>query len=164
MAGVEAYGARRAELVRIGEAALRRSVGSGARFGETSTIIFGRLIAARLDDLVATGTLERDGDRLRLPGASRNGPSPELLAAMDRLVDRIAVVAPPPLAAAARDVGCPAEGIRELERTNRIVKLGEDLAWAFSTYRDLAGRAVRMAGREPLTPAAYRDATGTSRK
>ena len=33
-----------------------------------------------------------------------------------------------------------------------------------STYRDLAARAIAMAGREPLTPAAYRDATGTSRK
>ena len=33
-----------------------------------------------------------------------------------------------------------------------------------STYRDLAARALAMAARAPLTPAAYRDATGTSRK
>ena len=33
-----------------------------------------------------------------------------------------------------------------------------------STYRDLAARALAMAGTGPLTPAAFRDATGTSRK
>jgi hypothetical protein len=33
-----------------------------------------------------------------------------------------------------------------------------------TTYRDLAARALVMAAREPLTPAAFRDATGTSRK
>ena len=39
-----------------------------------------------------------------------------------------------------------------------------DLAYAMITYRDLAARALTMAGRAPLTPAALRDATGTSRK
>jgi hypothetical protein len=73
-------------------------------------------------------------------------------------------IAPPSLAAAARDASCPPEGIRLLERSNRIVRLDDDLAWAFPTYRDLAGRAVAMAAAAPLTPAAYRDATGTSRK
>ena len=68
------------------------------------------------------------------------------------------------LVAAARDASCPPEGIRLLERSNRIVRLDDDLAWAFPTYRDLAGRAVAMAAAAPLTPAAYRDATGTSRK
>ena len=33
-----------------------------------------------------------------------------------------------------------------------------------SIYRDLAARAIAMAAHEPLTPASYRDATGTSRK
>jgi Elongation factor SelB, winged helix len=33
-----------------------------------------------------------------------------------------------------------------------------------SAYRDLAARALAMASREPLTPAGFRDATGTSRK
>ena len=32
------------------------------------------------------------------------------------------------------------------------------------TYRDLAARALALAATAPLTPAAYRDATGTSRK
>ena len=83
---------------------------------------------------------------------------------MDRLEGLLAVAAPPPLAAAARSVGCPPAGIRELERAGRIVVVEPDLAYAMPTYRDLAARALSMAGRAPLTPAAFRDATGTSRK
>jgi hypothetical protein len=83
---------------------------------------------------------------------------------MDRLERALAVVAPPSLAAAARTAACPAAGIRELERSGRIVVLEPDLAYAMSTYRDLAARALAMAAARPLTPAAYRDATGTSRK
>ena len=74
------------------------------------------------------------------------------------------MTAPPPLADAARAAGCPAEGVRALERAARIVVLEPNLAYAMATYRDLAARAVALAAREPLTPAAYRDATGTSRK
>jgi selenocysteine-specific elongation factor len=122
------------------------------------------LVAARLDALTAGGRLVADGDHVRRPGAGRPGPSGELLEAMDRLVERLAVLAPPPLLVAAREVRCPPAGIRELERSNRIVRLGDDLAWAFETYRDLAARALAMAAERPLTPAAYRDATGTSRK
>ena len=83
---------------------------------------------------------------------------------MDALEALLAVPSPPALADAARIAGCPAEGVRALERAARIVVLEPDLAYAMSTYRDLAARAIAMAGREPLTPAAYRDATGTSRK
>ena len=74
------------------------------------------------------------------------------------------VAAPPSLADAARAAGCTPAGIRELERSARIVVLEPDLAYAMSAYRDLAARALAMAGRQPLTPAAFRDATGTSRK
>jgi selenocysteine-specific elongation factor len=160
VAGVGPEGAGRTELIRIGEARLRRLLGSTA----APDVVLGRLVADRLDVLVSGGGLDRDGDRVTRPGARSAGPTPEVLAAMDRLVDRLAVPAPPPLRETADAVGCPSEGIRELERTNRIVRLDDDLAWAFSTYRELAGRAVAMASRAPLTPAAYRDATGTSRK
>ncbi|HYX11937.1 MAG TPA: SelB C-terminal domain-containing protein, partial [Candidatus Acidoferrum sp.] len=98
------------------------------------------------------------------PGSVVGRPSPLLVDAMDRLVVRLSTVAPPPLGMAAREAGCPPEGVRLLEATNRIVRLDEDLAWAFPTYRDLAAHAVAMAAEEPLTPAAFRDATGTSRK
>jgi selenocysteine-specific elongation factor len=117
-----------------------------------------------IDALVAVGRLMRDGERLRPPGVEAAAPDPALLAAMDRLEAALATVAPPPLAEAARTCGCPPEGIRALERTARIVVLEPDLAYAMTTYRDLAARALAMAAREPLTPAAYRDATGTSRK
>ena len=72
--------------------------------------------------------------------------------------------APPALSAAARATGCDPRGLRELERVGRIVLLETDLGYASATYRDLAGRALALAAAAPLTPAALRDATGTSRR
>ncbi len=155
-----------AELIRIGVAELHGRVGSsqvtdGGSFAGTR---LGRLVADRIDGLVDGGRLARDGERVRPPGVGPDGPSPQLAAAMERLVDALSTVAPPPLSAAAAVAGCSPDGIRALEAANRIVRLEDDLAWASSTYRDLAGRALAMAAAGPLTPAAYRDATGTSRK
>jgi selenocysteine-specific elongation factor len=119
---------------------------------------------AVIDSLVADGRLVRDGDRLRRPGAAVDRTDASIEAAKDRLEAALAVVAPPPLAEAARAAGCPPSAVRDLERTARIVVLEPDLAYAMTTYRDLAARALAMAARSPLTPAAFRDATGTSRK
>lgn len=98
------------------------------------------------------------------PGVARFTLDPAVAAAMDRLEAALAVPAPPPLAAAARAAGCSPEGIRALERSARIVVLEPDLAYAMATYQGLASTALGLATREPLTPAAFRDATGTSRK
>jgi selenocysteine-specific elongation factor len=116
-----------------------------------------------VDRLVADGTLARDGDRLRDPARAAGLP-PATLAAMDRLVAALAVAAPPSLAAAARDAGCPPDGLRALETAGRIVRLEDDLAWAAETYRGLVRQALAMAASAPLSPAAFRDATGTSRR
>jgi hypothetical protein len=83
---------------------------------------------------------------------------------MDRLETRLAVNDPPGLADAARAVGCPAEGVRALEAGGRIVRVDRDLAYAAPTFERLRTLAVSMARERPLTPAAYRDATGTSRR
>jgi hypothetical protein len=83
---------------------------------------------------------------------------------MDRLVAALDVLAPPSLSEAARAVGCPGDGIRALEAAGRIVRLDDDLAYAATTYAALEDRAVTLAAAAPLTPAALRDATGTSRK
>ena len=83
---------------------------------------------------------------------------------MDRLERALAVFAPPDLAEAARAAACPPDGIRELERAGRIVVLEPDLAYAMSTYREITSRALALAAAQPLTPAALRDATGTSRR
>jgi selenocysteine-specific elongation factor len=83
---------------------------------------------------------------------------------MDRLEAALDVAAPPPLADAARATGCSPDGLRALETAGRIVRVGDDLAWSTATYRRLESVALEMAGRAPLTPAALRDATGTSRK
>ena len=121
--------------------------------------------AATIDRLVTAGLIVRDGAVVRSPGvAVPPRLDPGLLAAMDRLEASLAVAAPPSLIEAARAAGCPATGIRELEQSGRIVVLEPDLAYAMSTYRDVTARALTMAARQPLTPAAFRDATGTSRK
>ena len=83
---------------------------------------------------------------------------------MDRLEAALSVAAPPSLAEAARAAGCPPDGVRALEAAGRIVRLEDDLAWAAGTYRELVRRALAMAAAAPLTPAAFRDATGTSRR
>jgi selenocysteine-specific elongation factor len=164
VAGVEESGSRTAPLLTSGVRALRRLVSLPAPSPDTQDELARRIVDGRLDHLIATGQLTRRGDRVALPGAAAAGPSPALVDAMDRLVASLASVVPPALGTAAREAGCPSEGIRILEAAGRIVRLDDDLAWALPTYRDLAARAVAMATQEPLTPAAFRDATGTSRK
>ncbi len=118
---------------------------------------------AEVDRLVADGTLARDGERLRDPERAAGLPA-ATLAAMDRLETALSVAAPPALSVAARDAGCPADGVRALETAGRIVRLEDDLAWGAGTYRELVRKALAMAAAAPLAPAAFRDATGTSRR
>jgi len=148
----------------ISAAALRQELAVAAR----RLVTVGRAGAdevarAAVEELVAAGALARDGERIR-DAARAAGLPPATLAAMDRLEAALAVAAPPPLAEAARAAGCPPDGVRALEAAGRIVRLEDDLAWAAGTYRDLVKRALAMAATAPLTPAAYRDATGSSRR
>ena len=146
-------------------ASVRAAVATSLRRVATVTEEHAHSIAAALvDELVTDGLLTRDGDRIRSPGRSVPAVDPQVAGAMDRLEAALAVIAPPSLREAAAAVGCPAPAIRELERQGRIVVLDEDLAYAMSTYRDLAAQALAQAARQPLTPAAFRDATGTSRR
>jgi hypothetical protein len=116
-----------------------------------------------LDSVVASGRLARRGDTLRDPTLASD-VSAELLSAMDRLESALSVPAPPSLTAAAAAAACPPEGIRGLQAEGRIVRLAPDLAWSTATYHGLAAVALERARAGPLTPAAFRDATGTSRK
>ena len=122
-----------------------------------------RAVDLVIDDLVGRGRLVRDGNRVRDPAS---GPtiSPEAAAAMDRLVASLAVAAPPGLADAARAAGCPPDGVRALIAAGRITRVEPDLAWATPTYERLVGLALDLATPGPVTPAALRDATGTSRR
>lgn len=117
-----------------------------------------------IDRLVGDGTLVRDGESLRPSGEAPAAIDPLLEGAMARLEAALDVAAPPPLGEAARLAGCPPTGIRALARSSRIVLLEPDLAYAMPTYQRLAASAIELARRAPLTPAAFRDATGTSRK
>ena len=114
-------------------------------------------------DLVSRKRLARDGDRLRDPGIG-SGPSPALAASMDRLEMLLDVPAPPDLAVAARTAGCPPDGVHALEASGRLIRVAADLAWAAPAFERLAATALTLARSAPLTPAALRDATGTSRR
>ena len=116
-----------------------------------------------LADLVARRRLARDGEWLRDP-VQAAGPSAALLASMDRLEVLLDVASPPDLSAAAETAGCPPEGIRSLEAAGRIVRVEADMAWAGPAFQALVAQALTLARRTPLTPAALRDASGTSRR
>ena len=162
---IAATGAMAAVPDSAGLGSVRAAVAATLRRAVTITREQALLAAAPIiEDLVTTGRLVRDGETVRQPGSIGRITDPALASAMDRLEGLLAVTTPPPLADAARASGCPMDGVRALERAARIVVLEADLAYAMSTYRDLAARALAMAAREPLTPAVYRDATGTSRK
>jgi selenocysteine-specific elongation factor len=123
-----------------------------------------RAAASLVDHAVTAGRLVRVGDTVRRPGATAPARDPRVDEAMDRLVAALTTPAPPPLGETAREIGCPPDAVRELERAGRIVVLEPDLGYAMATYRDLAAKALAMASERPLTPATFRDATGTSRK
>jgi selenocysteine-specific elongation factor len=123
-----------------------------------------RAAAATLDALVADGRLGRTGDAIHEPGRTREGPSAELEAAMERLEAAIDVATPPSLGEAMRAAGCPPAGLRALEAAGRIVRVDDDLAWSAAAWQRLSDTALRLAAAQPLTPADLRDATGTSRK
>jgi selenocysteine-specific elongation factor len=120
-------------------------------------------VARVMHELIAEGRLARRGDALRDPSREDDLPS-ALVAAMDRLEGALSVPAPPALADAAAAAGCPPEGVRALQADGRIIRVGADLAWSSATFHRLAASALEAARVAPLTPAAFRDATGTSRK
>lgn len=141
-------------------------------------IVLRRLVTIRRDRVAAAATaiverfvldgrFVRDGEWLRPPGAQPAAPEsadPGLVQAMNRLERALSTDTPPPLGNAARTAGCSASAVGELERVGRIVILEPDLAYEASTYRTIEQLALDLAGRAPLTPAALRDAMGTSRK
>ncbi len=145
--------------------AVRAAVAGAIRRAATVRRDHASAAASRLiDEAVQAGRVVRAGDRLQRPGHVDAPDDPALVSAMDRLEAALTPPAPPSLQDAARSAGCPRDGIRRLERDGRIVLLDPDLAYATSTYRDLAARALSLARTAPLTPAAFRDDTGTSRK
>ena len=144
-------------------AALLRRLRSLATIERRDAAAAHSTVASVLDSLVDQGRLGRHGEAIRDPSRGSELP-PDLVAAMDRLEAALAVAAPPPLDAAAADAGCPPEGVRALQADGRITRLGPELAWATPTYHRLAALALDRSRVAPLTPAAYRDATGTSRR
>ena len=112
------------------------------------------------------GRLVRDGDRVRSPAPRRRraGPGPAGRDGPPRGA-RWRSPAPPPLAAAARAAGLSAGRgpATSSGRSDRRPRAGPRLRGRHLP-RSSRRRALAMAARAPLTPAAFRDATGTSRK
>jgi selenocysteine-specific elongation factor len=140
--------------------ALALEVRRRATIGRSAADVVARDLVERM---VADGALARDGDRVRDPSRAA-GLAPDVMVAMDRLEAALSVAGPPALSVAVRETGCPPDAVRALETSGRIVRLEDDLAWAATTYRELARRALEMAAIAPLTPAAFRDETGSSRR
>ena len=118
---------------------------------------------ALLDGAIAAGRLARTDDIVHRPDR-QVGLLPAVRDAMVRLERALDVPAPPGLIAAAQAARCPPEGVQALESTGRIIRVDRDLAWAMASFSALQATALRLARAGPLTPAAFRDATGTSRK
>lgn len=143
----------------VGLRRLRALVTVERRFPDAAALAVDEVI----DALVADGVLTRAGETLRDPSRGTGVPT-ELAATMTRLEAMLSVPAPPSLDEAAAAAGCPPEGVRALVAEGRITRLGQVLAWSTPTYHRLAAEALAMARSGPLTPAAFRDRTGTSRK
>jgi selenocysteine-specific elongation factor len=148
-----------AELARGLQVGLRRAV----TIDRSMTAAATHAVADVIDGLVARRVIARAGDRFHDPKRAGEAP-PELVVAMDRLEAALNVPAPPSLSDAARASGCPPEGIRALTTAGRIVRVEADLAWSAAEFQRLAAVALAMAARAPLTPAAFRDATDTTRR
>ncbi|MEZ0241195.1 MAG: selenocysteine-specific translation elongation factor [Chloroflexota bacterium] len=146
---------------------LRRDLLLGLRRAVTIDRSMAIGASAAVDEVVAglagRGVIARSGDRYHDPNRGRDAAT-ALASAMARLEAALNVPAPPSLAEAAKSAGCPAEGLAALVTSGRIVRLEADLAWSAAEYQRLAAVALAMADHAPLTPAAFRDATGTSRR
>jgi selenocysteine-specific elongation factor len=117
-----------------------------------------------IEAAVSGGHLVDDGDVLRVPGFEVAVSDPGLAESTDRLVELLDTVRPAPLSKAAREARCPVAALPGMERSGRIVVVADDLAWSAATFGRLRDLALSLAADAPLTPAALRDATGTSRK
>jgi selenocysteine-specific elongation factor len=149
----------------VSRAALRTTLARELRHHVTlDPAAAANFVSGAIERLVSAARLDATGDRLRDPSRAARGPSPEVIAAMDRLERLLDNPAPPPLGDAARRAGCPPSAVRDLESQGRIVVLEADLAYAAAAYRALEREALALAAAGPLTPATLRDATGTSRK
>jgi selenocysteine-specific elongation factor len=148
----------------IALAELRSRLGRGLRRRASADAASGAEAGgAVVEALVAMGRLARTGDLVHQPGRAVGLPA-TVREAMDRLESTLDMPAPPPLASAARAAGCSPAGIRSLAAEGRIVVVADDLAWSTPAFARLQAAAIRLATPGPVTPAALRDATGTSRK
>ena len=118
-----------------------------------------------VDGLVARGSLERTGHRVRLPG---HAPTldPVMRERVDRLLSGLASAgaAPPPVAGIASRLGIPGVVIDQLRASGELVSLEAGIDYPRGTWGELEARLSSMAARGPLSVTRVRDELHATRR
>jgi selenocysteine-specific elongation factor len=129
-----------------------------------------RTFRTLLERLEQDGTLAREGSLVRLPShtVSLNDEEQRVASSITNLLGA-APLTPPNLAEIERELGLTRAAltdiIRMLERSQSIVRVGSDVYFLKSTLDEIEQAVTQECEkRGDLTPAAFRDRFGTSRK
>jgi hypothetical protein len=122
-------------------------------------------LQAVIGGLVASGQLERRGQRVNLPG-ERPGLSGEMAGRVDRLIEglRAAGAEPPRVDAVAARIGIPPGVIDQVRSSGMLVSLGPGIDYPREVLETLLERIGGLSTRGPLTTGRVAVSLGTSRR
>jgi len=133
--------------------------------GAAPLILDDAALRSVVDGLVARGSLERTGHRVRLAG---HAPTldPVMRGRVDRLLSGLASAgaAPPPVAGIAVRLGIPGVVIDQLRASGELVSLEAGIDYPRSTWAELEARLSAMAARGPLSVTRVRDELRATRR
>jgi hypothetical protein len=122
-------------------------------------------LRAVVDDLVAEGTLSRQGHRVRL---ADHAPTmdPIMRRRVDRLLAGLAEAgnAPPPVTGIAARLGIPPTTIEQLRIAGELVSIAPGIDYPRATWEQLQERLASMASRGPLTVSRVRNELRATRR
>jgi hypothetical protein len=122
-------------------------------------------LRAVVDELVASGTLMRQGHRVRLPA---HGPSmdPEMRERVDRLLEglREAGTEPPRVDGIAARLGITPTALAQLRTSGELVSVAPGIDYPRSVWDSMSERIDRMDRSGPLHVGYVRDQLRTSRR
>lgn len=122
-----------------------------------------RIAIALLEPLLKVTESRTTHDGVVLP-ARLPEPPDKLREAIDQLTRLLDSRSPPSLEAAVQLAGTPKTAIDWLERAGRIRRFPGGLALTVLAHREMEAIACELATRGPVTPAALRNAAGTTRR